>query len=205
MHFKSFEKCTSGRRVKRKTYIFVTDEYWIQMMKTDNEWVGIALVWIEDRSEDEWLYSRQWADNSPSDMWPKTHGSLESTRRHWPCFSSASSSFIGKRSWTFFSFPWAFRIVGKQHNYRPSSPFATWTGFLLGLSNCIMCPRYNVLALCEVIGHMLNGWYPGLIHMSKADEQEVTNGGFMQWPLTSALQTHDAHITCEQMHSFTNS
>lgn len=71
MHFKSIEKCTSGNGIKRKTSMFVTDKYLIQMMQIDNEWVWIALVWIGDSSEDEWLYPRQWADISPSDLWPK--------------------------------------------------------------------------------------------------------------------------------------
>ena len=42
--------------------------------------------------------------------------------------------------------------------------------------------------------------------MSEAEEQELTNGRFMQWPLIPSslqIQTHDAHI--EQMHSFVNS
>lgn len=44
--------------------------------------------------------------------------------------------------------------------------------------------------------------------MSETDEQERTNGGFMQWPLTLALantNTWCTDSTCELMHSFTNS
>lgn len=36
-------------------------------------------------------------------------------------------------------------------------------------------------------GRVLNGGQPCLIHMSVAEGQEVTNGGFMLRPLTSAL------------------
>lgn len=51
---------------------------------------------------------------------------------------------------------------------------------IVTLRRCLSAPR-------RAGGRALNGGRPRLIHMSMAEGQEVTNGGFMRRPLTSAL------------------
>lgn len=54
----------------------------------------------------------------------------------------------------------------------------------------IVEPGRGVTAHCRATRQALNGWYPGPIHMSRSDAQEVTNGRFMRWPLTPPTATN---------------
>lgn len=48
----------------------------------------------------------------------------------------------------------------------------------------IVEPCRGVTARSRATRQALNGWYPGPIHMSRSEAQEVTNGRFMRRPLT---------------------
>lgn len=111
-------------------------------------------------------------------------------RRQWPCFllcllskERRCDSEESEVVWLSFTAEEHFKFAGSQ----PKDlllPLQHKLGFYW--VSAIVTPRCHLSALCKAIGHVLNGWYRGLIHMSEAGGQEVTNGGFMQRPLTSA-------------------